>query len=154
MESDGEVIQRQHFCHHGDTICHPASDFSFSSENAFASGALHRTPLQGLTQRPRPPQLVNVGSYPCRVPHRIAGPRAPRPHDPPLATVAKLPCVLSQNEESQCVLVAAEYHQQLLAVGEAIMPDPLTELTVGWQSQEDGIKNKDLFIFPVVVNMG
>ena len=23
MESDGEVIQRQHFCHQGDTICHP-----------------------------------------------------------------------------------------------------------------------------------
>ena len=69
------------------------------------------------------------------------------------ATVAKLPCVLSTNEESQCVLVAAEY-KQLLAVGEAVMPDPLTELTVGWQSQEDGIKNKDLFIVPVVVNMG
>ena len=50
------------------------------------------------------------------------------------ATVAKLPCVLSKNE--QCVLLAAEY-QQLLAVGEAVMPDPLTELTVGWQSQED-----------------
>ena len=67
------------------------------------------------------------------------------------ATVAKLPCVLSRNDE--CVLVAAEY-QQLLTVGEAVMPDPLTELTVGWQSQEDGIKNKDLFIVPVVVNMG
>ena len=49
------------------------------------------------------------------------------------------------------MLVAAEY-QQLLAVGEAVMPDPLTELTVGWQSQEDGIKNKDLFIVPVVAN--
>ena len=69
------------------------------------------------------------------------------------AAVAKLPCVLSKNEESQCVLVAAEY-QQLLAVGEANIPDPLTEQTVGWQSQEDGIKNKDLFIVPVVVNMG
>ena len=68
-------------------------------------------------------------------------------------TVAKPPCVLSKIEESQCVLVAAEY-QQLLAVGEAVMPDPLTELTVGWQSQEDGFKNKDLFIVPVVVNMG
>ena len=22
---DGEVIQRQHFCHHGGTICHPKS---------------------------------------------------------------------------------------------------------------------------------
>ena len=50
-------------------------------------------------------------------------------------------------------MTSAEY-QQLLTVGEAVMPDPLTELTVGWQSQEDGIKNKDLFIVPVVVNMG
>ena len=27
MASDGEVIQRQHFCHHGDTICHPKSGY-------------------------------------------------------------------------------------------------------------------------------
>ena len=51
------------------------------------------------------------------------------------------------------MLVAAEY-QQLLTVGEAVMPDPLTEVTVGWQSQEDEINNKDMFIVPVVVNMG
>ena len=25
MARDGEVLQRQHFCHHGDTICHPKS---------------------------------------------------------------------------------------------------------------------------------
>ena len=31
------------------------------------------------------PQLANVGSHHSRGPHRIAGPRAPRPHDPPLA---------------------------------------------------------------------
>ena len=24
---DGEVIQRHHFCHHGDTICHPKSSY-------------------------------------------------------------------------------------------------------------------------------
>ena len=24
---DGEIIQRQHFCHHGDTICHPKSGY-------------------------------------------------------------------------------------------------------------------------------
>ena len=24
---DGEVIQIQHFCHHGDTICHPKSGY-------------------------------------------------------------------------------------------------------------------------------
>ena len=27
MESDGKVIQRQHFCHHGGTICHPKSGY-------------------------------------------------------------------------------------------------------------------------------
>ena len=25
MARDGEVIQKQHLCHHGDTICHPKS---------------------------------------------------------------------------------------------------------------------------------
>ena len=47
------------------------------------------------------------------------------------ATVTKLPCVISKNEE--CALVAAEY-KQLLAVGDTVLPDPLTELTDGWQS--------------------
>ena len=50
-------------------------------QNAFASGALPRFPPGGGLQRP---QLANVGSHHCRGPHRIAGPRAPRPHDPPL----------------------------------------------------------------------
>ena len=27
MARDGEVIQRQHFCHHGDTICLPKSGY-------------------------------------------------------------------------------------------------------------------------------
>ena len=27
MARDGEVKQRQHFCHHGDTICHPKSGY-------------------------------------------------------------------------------------------------------------------------------
>ena len=27
LSNDGEVIQRQHFCHHGDTICHPKSGY-------------------------------------------------------------------------------------------------------------------------------
>ena len=27
MARDGEVIQRQHFCHHGDTVCHPKSGY-------------------------------------------------------------------------------------------------------------------------------
>ena len=26
-QRDGEVKQRQHFCHHGDTICHPKSGY-------------------------------------------------------------------------------------------------------------------------------
>ena len=27
MAKDGEVIQRQHFCYHVDTICHPKSGY-------------------------------------------------------------------------------------------------------------------------------
>ena len=27
MARDGEVIQMQHFCQHGDTICHPKSGY-------------------------------------------------------------------------------------------------------------------------------
>ena len=27
MAGDGEVIQMQHFCHHGDTTCHPNSGY-------------------------------------------------------------------------------------------------------------------------------
>ena len=27
MARDSEVMQRQHFCHHGDTICHPKSGY-------------------------------------------------------------------------------------------------------------------------------
>ena len=27
MGRDGEAIQRQHFCHHGDTICRPKSGY-------------------------------------------------------------------------------------------------------------------------------
>ena len=36
MASDGEVIQIQHFCHHGDTICHPKS--------GYVTTKLHGTP--------------------------------------------------------------------------------------------------------------
>ena len=50
----------------------------------FACGALPRTPPGGFQRL----QLANVGSHHCRGPHRIAGPRAPRPHDPPLGTTA------------------------------------------------------------------
>ena len=27
MARDGEILQRQHFCHHGGTICHPKSGY-------------------------------------------------------------------------------------------------------------------------------
>ena len=27
MATDGEVILREHFCYHGDTICHPKSGY-------------------------------------------------------------------------------------------------------------------------------
>ena len=40
-------------------------------------------PAGGLAAPPDP-QLGNVGSHPCRGPRRIAGPRAPKPHNPPL----------------------------------------------------------------------
>ena len=57
------------------------SQFSiYCCQNAFASGALPRTPPGGFQL----PQLANVWSHHCRGPHRIAGPRAPRPQDPPL----------------------------------------------------------------------
>ena len=46
----------------------------------FAHGALPQTPLGAYSD----PQLGNIGSHPGRGPHTIAGPRAPRPHDPPL----------------------------------------------------------------------
>ena len=57
------------------------SQFSiYCCQNAFASGALSRTPPGGFQR----PQLTNVGSYHCRGPHRIAGLRAPIPRYPPL----------------------------------------------------------------------
>ena len=57
------------------------SQFSiYCCQNALASEALPRTPPGGFQR----PQLANVGSHHWRGPHRIAGPRAPRPHDPPL----------------------------------------------------------------------
>ena len=27
MARDGEVVQMQHFCHHGDTLCHPKAGY-------------------------------------------------------------------------------------------------------------------------------
>ena len=71
--------------------------FNIMFPKCFASGALPRTPLGGL-QLPRP-QLGNVGSHPCRGPHRIAGPRAPRPHDPPLRITAL--CIQGSQQSRQ-----------------------------------------------------
>ena len=39
MESDGEVIQIQHSCQHGDTICHPKS--------VYVTTKLHETSTYG-----------------------------------------------------------------------------------------------------------
>ena len=59
--------------------------FNILLPKCFASGALLQTPL-GDFRRPRLPVEKR-----CRGPHRIAGPRAPRLHDPPLRTWMLLP---------------------------------------------------------------
>ena len=76
------------------------SQFSiYCCQNAFASGALPRTPPGGFQL----PQLANVGSHHCRGPHRIAGPRAPRPHDPPLIIRCKNLALYIRDCVSLCV---------------------------------------------------
>ena len=62
----------------------------------------------GGLQLPQTP-AGNVGSHPCRGPHRIAGPRAPRPHDPPL----RLDDVLLRFREGRLAVtgdIEAMYH--------------------------------------------
>ena len=103
------------------------SQFSiYCCQNAFASGALPRTPPGGFQL----PQLTNVGSHHCRGPHRMAGPRAPRPHDPPLITVLiharlnrsynirNIPCkrymVSSQETSANKLFVSAPIKNSLL----------------------------------------
>ena len=64
-------------------------------QNAFASGALLRISPGVSSQHP---QLANVArSHHCRGPHRIAGPRAPRPHDPPLRFIIFFLITISYN---------------------------------------------------------
>ena len=43
MERDGEVIQRQHFCHHGDTICHPKSGYVTTTERLYVDAKIMRS---------------------------------------------------------------------------------------------------------------
>ena len=57
-----------------------SANFQYIDAIMFAHGALPQTPLGAYSD----PQLGNIGSHPCWGPHTIAGPRAPRPHDPPL----------------------------------------------------------------------
>ena len=42
MARDGEVIQRQHFCHHGGTICHPKSGYVTTKLHAFQTELFSR----------------------------------------------------------------------------------------------------------------
>ena len=55
----------------------------YCCQNALSRGSAP-DPTGGGAYSAPDPQLGNVGSHPRRGPHRIAGPRAPRPHDPPL----------------------------------------------------------------------
>ena len=68
-------------------------------------------PRWGLSAPPET-QLGNVGSHPCRGPHRFAGPRAPRPHDPPLVTAAS-------HDKRTLFLDCTRYHVQSLNNNEA-----------------------------------
>ena len=43
MARNGEIIQRQHFCHYGDTICHPSS--------GYVTTKLHGTSTADVTMR-------------------------------------------------------------------------------------------------------
>ena len=73
------------------------SDFQ-SIFNILLPNALHPGlcpgPRWGASGAPRPPVEKR-----CRGPHRIAGPRAPRPHDPPLVWTPAYsrPCYRRQN---------------------------------------------------------
>ena len=63
VSMDCEVIQRQHFCHHGDTICHPKSGYVITklhgtstcgcSNNAIFSGRAIVTLPAVVVCRPR-----------------------------------------------------------------------------------------------------
>ena len=73
----------------------------YCCQNAFASGALSRTPPGGFQL----PQLANVGFHHCRGPHRIAGPRAPRLHDPPLVILAQILKLYAWEPYFQCRII-------------------------------------------------
>ena len=62
------------------------------------------------------PQLGNIGSHPCRVPHRITGHRAPRPHDPPLMVrYFGEQGSSSSRQQRRCVIVCGSPQAQLSA---------------------------------------
>ena len=85
------------------------SQFSiYCFQNALPPGLCLAPRWGGGLQLPQTP-AGNVGSQPCRGPHRIAGPRAPRPHDPPL----RLDDVLLRFREGRLAVtgdIEAMYH--------------------------------------------
>ena len=74
--------------------------FNILLPKCFASGPLPRTPLGGF-RRPGPPVEKR-----CRGPHRIAGPRAPRPHDPPLTSSL---CIIGSPEDNSKHEISTKY---------------------------------------------
>ena len=72
MASDGEVIQRQHFCHHGDTICHPKSGYVTTKLHGTSTcGCNNNAMFQAeLFSRFLPSSyadhVISAGAKPCR----------------------------------------------------------------------------------------
>ena len=98
----GRLSDRNHWCRRRRRYLIFSQFSIYCYQNAFASGALPRTPPGGVQL----PHLANVGSHHCRGPHRIAGPRAPRPHDPPLTSGQAPPplCSRSSRPEKQVAI--------------------------------------------------
>ena len=63
MARDGEVIQMQHFCHHGDTLCHPKSGFVTTKLHGTSTcGCNNNAMFSGRAIFPFPTVLV---CWPC-----------------------------------------------------------------------------------------
>ena len=107
----------------------PIFNILYCCQNAFASGALPRTPPGGFQL----PQLANVGSHHCRGPHRIAGPRAPRPHDPPLVKW----CVFCQDTPVSMVEFASESRDEQLRLYPRDHDFTLTVITFALRLRRD-----------------
>ena len=72
MARDGEVIQMQHFCHHGDTVCHPKSGYVNGVARIFVWGGhpADATPATfSVIFGSRPDSVGGVVAEIFRVPH-------------------------------------------------------------------------------------